>query len=65
MMLQYILTVFFTSIPYYLGVGLVLAIFNSLFLYSLRENKLELGEITLIVFLYPFIIHSLIINKIK
>jgi len=49
-------------IPYYLGLGFIISILYSAMVSASRdeEGELNVGEIALTIFLYPFIIYQII-----
>jgi hypothetical protein len=61
-MSQYIINSIFTFIPYYLGFGFIISIIYSAMVSAMRDEEAELnvGEIALTIFLYPFIIYQII-----
>jgi hypothetical protein len=64
MTLQYTLILIINLIPYYLGIGFTISAFYSLIIFSTRDEEAELnvGEIILAIFLYPFIIYQIFKN---
>jgi len=61
-MSQYILSSIMNFIPYYLGLGFIISILYSAMVSASRdeEGELNVGEIALTIFLYPFIIYQII-----
>ena len=61
-MLQYILLSIINFIPYYLGFGFIISFIYSVMVFAVRDKKGELNvsEIALTIFFYPFIIYQII-----
>ena len=61
-MSQYILPSIINFTSYYLGIGFIISIIYSAMVSAMRDEEAELnvGEIALTIFFYPFIIYQII-----
>ena len=63
MLLQYIILIIISLIPYYLSLGVIISLLFILILNYNKDEELNTKEITFLVFLYPLVIYYMIKDR--